>query len=364
MLPYLQEALARRSVSFASLCFAVIVLASITAHAQWLNHRTPGIPRTADGKADLSAPTPRLSDGKPDLSGLWYPTTFTHLRNVMADMRPEDVPFQPWASAVYEARMAKDDPAARCMPLGIPRSLNSMLKILQTPGAVTVLYENHKHYREIFVDGRPLPVDPNPSWFGYSTGRWEADVFIVESVGFNDKTWLDYFGHPHSESLRVIERYSRTDFGHMDVQVTIDDPGTYTRPFTVTYPLALSPDTEMIETICEDNGQILARLVGTDLAHPPTRRTITVDPELLQRYSGTYELALGRNIVVTPGRDRLMMTFPGNPDTLTMFAETQTRFFFTTRDEVIEFQGNGDQPVAGLVIHSRGSEQMAVRKTP
>jgi hypothetical protein len=128
---------------------------------------------------------------------------------------------------------------------------------------------NHKHYREIFVDGRPLPVDPNPSWFGYSTGRWEADVFIVESVGFNDKTWLDYFGHQHSESLRVIERYSRTDFGHMDVQVTIDDPGTYTRPFTVTYPLALSPDTEMIETICEDNGQILARLVGTDLAHPP-----------------------------------------------------------------------------------------------
>lgn len=120
----------------------------------------------------------------------------------------------------------------------------------------------------------------------------------------------------------------------------------------------------MIETICEDNGQLLARLVGTDLAHPPTRRSIAVDPGLLQRYGGTYELAPGRNIVVTPGRDRLMMQFPGNPDTLTMFAEAQNRFFFTTRDEVIEFQGNGDQPVEGLVIHSGGSEQRAVRKTP
>lgn len=354
-----------RTIWFASLGFAaVILLTSATAYAQWLNNRTSGIPRTADGKADLSAPTPRLSNGKPDLSGLWYPTTFTYLRNIMADLRPEDVPFQPWAFAVYEARMAKDDPAAHCLPLGIPRSLNSMFKILQTPAAVTVLYENDKQYREIFVDGRSLPVDPNPSWFGYSTGHWEADVFVVESAGFNNKTWLDYFGHPHSESLRVVERYARTAFGHMDVQVTIDDPGTYTRPLTVTYALALSPDTEMIETICENNGQILARLVGTDLAHPPTRRSIAVDVTLLERYGGTYELSPGRNIVVTPGRDRLMMTFPGNPDVLTMFAEAQNRFFFTTRDEIIEFQSNGDQTIAGLVIHSGSSEQRAVRRTP
>jgi hypothetical protein len=353
-----------RGVWLIPLYFAAIVLAPITVDAQWLQHRSPGTPRTADGKPDLSAPTPRLSNGKPDLSGIWYPVSVGYLRNIMADMRPEDVPFQPRASAMYESRMVKDDPAARCMPLGIPRSLNSMFKIVHTPGIVLVLYENHKHYREIFVDGRSLPVDPNPSWFGYSIGRWEAEVFVVESVGFNDEAWLDYFGHPQSKSLRVTERYSRTDVGHMDVQVTIDDAGAYTRPFTVNYPLALAPDTELIETICENNGQILARLVGTDLAHPPTKKSIAVDPEVLRRYGGTYELAPGRDIVVTPGRDRLMMKFPGNGDTLTMFAEAVNRFFLTTRDEIIEFQSDGDRPARGLVIYSGTSRQVAPRTSP
>jgi Domain of unknown function (DUF3471) len=340
------------------------ILASTGPSAQWLNQPTPGIPRTADGRPDLSAPVPRTSDGRPDLSGLWRPASFTYLANIMADMRPEEVPFQPWAAAVYEQRLAKDDPAVRCMPLGVPRHVNSMFKILQTSGLVVILYENHTLYRQIFTDGRAMPANPNPSWFGYSIGRWEGNAFIVESAGFNDKTWLDMYGHPHSESLHVIERFVRKDFGHMDVQVTIDDPATYTKPFTVTYPLAFAPNGDLLETICENNAQILPRLVGTDLAHPPRRTSITVDPALLSRYAGTYELAPGRNVVIAAAGDRLIMYYPGNPDALTMFAETANRFFTTVRDSVVEFHRNAEESITGLVIHTSVPDQVAVRKNP
>jgi hypothetical protein len=343
--------------------FAAALLAGTTPlSAQWFKQPTLGVPRLADGKPNLAAPAPRTTDARPDLSGLWLPSEFTHLRNIMADVPPQDVPFQPWAAAVYESRMSKDDPAVRCLPLGIPRSLNSMFKIVQTPGVVTILYENHKRYREIFTDGRSLPIDPNPTWFGYSVGHWDGDALVVESAGFNDQSWLDFAGHPHSESLRVIERYTRKDFGHMDVQVTIDDPGAYTRPFTVVYPLAFVPDTEMLETICENEDQILPRLVGTDLAHPRTRKSVPIDPELLARYAGRYEVAQGRTITITAGRDRLLMKYPMNPDTLTMFAETPSRFFFTVRDEVIEFETDATGTPTALVIHSDVSQQRAPRK--
>jgi hypothetical protein len=353
-----------RAWLYTPLLCAVILVTAMNADAQWLNYPTPGIPRTPDGKPDLNAPAPRNADGKPDLSGLWSPAGFTHLRNVVADLRPQDVPFQPWAVAVYEARLTKDDPAARCLPLGIPRSFNNIFKIVPTRNVVTILYEAQTNYREIFVDGRPLPVNPHPAWYGYSVGRWDGDVFVVESLGFNDKTWLDFFGHPHSESMRVTERYSRRDFGHMDVQVTIDDPVTYTKPIAATYPLVLAADMDLLETICENNGQIVSRLIGTDSAHPPTRRSIVVSPDLLARYTGTYELGPGRNIVITSGGDRLLMRFPTNADTLAMFAEAPDRFFFTVREETIEFQRHPDGSVAVLVIHSAGPPQSASRKTP
>ena len=339
-------------------CVLLVALPQATG-AQWLNVATPGIPRTADGKPRLDAPAPRGADGMPLLSGLWQPASYTYLRNIMADMRPEDVPFQPWATSAYETRLAKDDPAVRCLPAGIPRSLNNLFKIVQSPGVVTVLYEGHSQFREIFTDGRTLPVNPNPTWFGYSVGRWDGDVFVVNSAGFNDKTWLDFAGHPHSESLHLTERYHRKDFGHMDVQVTIDDAGAYTRPFSVTYPLVMTPDTDLIESICENHLDMLPRLVGTEPAHPPSRKSVVVNPQLLSRYGGAYEMAPGRIITVTPAQDRLIMRFPGNPDALTMFAESETRFFFTVRDEVVEFQSDPDGSVARLVIHSAMSEQTA-----
>jgi len=227
--------------------------------AQWLQHPTPGIPRTPDGKPNLSAPAPRTADGKPDLSGLWRPAAIL-IGDIAANMKPRDVPFQPWAEKLYNERRAgnsRDDPTANCIVGGVPRSdlVPYPFKVLQMPGLVVILYEAVHSYRQIFTDGRELPKDPNPTWFGYSVGRWEGDEFVVQTAGFNDKGWLDNFGKPATDALRVTERFRRKDFGHMDIQITIDDPKAYTRPWDVTLPLALLPDTELLEYICNENNK-------------------------------------------------------------------------------------------------------------
>jgi len=237
-----------------------------SASAQWLKHPTPGIPRLPDGKPNLAAPAPRLPDGKLDVSGLWL-TRGIYIGNIAKDLKPGEVPFQPWAEKLYKERLdnlGKEDPTGRCVPGGVPRStaVPYPFKILNTSNIVIVLYEAVHAYRQIFTDGRPLPKDPNPNWLGYSVGRWEGDEFVVESSGFNDNVWLDNQGHPATESLHVTERFRRKTFGSMDVQVTIDDPKAYTKPWTVTLPLALQPDTEMLEYICVENEKDFARLVG------------------------------------------------------------------------------------------------------
>ena len=175
-------------------------------------------------------------------------------------MKPGDVPFQPWAEALYKQRRAndsRDDPTARCIVGGVPRSdfVGYPFKIMQVPGMVVILYEA-VHVIAADLYRRPeLPKDPNPAWFGYSVGRWEGDAFVVETAGFNDKCWLDNAGKPAGRELRVTERFVRKDFGHMDIQVTIDDPKTYTRPWTVTQPLAFQADTELLEYICNENNK-------------------------------------------------------------------------------------------------------------
>jgi hypothetical protein len=346
----------------AFLASVIVIGVASTAAAQWFNNPTLGIPRTPDGKPKLDAPLPRLADGKPDLAGVWQPANSTYLRNIMADIPPDAVPFQPWAAQVYEGRLAKDDPAVRCLPAGVPRSFNNLFKILPATNAVTILYEGLTQFREVFMDGRSLPARPNPTWYGYAIGHWDADTLVVESAGYNEKTWLDFAGHPHSESLHVTERYRRTDFGHMDVQVTIDDPGAYTRPFTVTYSMVLTPDTDFLESICENHLDILPRLVGTDSAHPPTRKSIAIDPQTLADYAGSYELAPNRTIVITAAGDHLVMRFPANPDTLTLFAETPTQFFLTTREELVEFKRDAGGMVVQLIIHGAGGIQEARRR--
>ena len=190
----------------------VAIIPGIAA-AQWIEHPTPGIPRTADGKPDLTAPAPRAADGKPDLSGLWFIGGLGHATNITS------VEMLPWAQKVYTQRLATyghEDPVVSCLPEGPRAGLHGLepLRIVQVPTMTLVLYESSP-MRQIFTDGRALPKDPNPTWMGYSIGRWDGDTFIVETAGYNDKTWLDFRGHPHSEALRVTERFKRTDFGHM-----------------------------------------------------------------------------------------------------------------------------------------------------
>src|SRR5712691_4452482 len=221
--------------------------------AQWLKHPTPGIPRTADGKPNLTAPAPRTADRKPDLSGIWQMNGLGYAFDIVGDKGPEMLP---WAKELYKQRgdnYWRDDTDVKCLPPGPRAGLFSqnLLKIVQTPGLVLILYEEAPT-RQIFTDGRDLPRDPNPTWMGYSVGHWEGDTLVVESAGFNDRTWLDFTGHPHTEALQVTERFRRKDFGHMQRQITFDDPQTLTKPLTFSLALNYAPDTEMLETVCED----------------------------------------------------------------------------------------------------------------
>jgi hypothetical protein len=251
------------AVSAAALLSAI----STPARAQWDNIKTPAIPRTKDGKPDLSAPAPKTADGKGDLTGIWMPVGIKYLLNIAADLKPGEVPFQPWAETEFKRRMdtnMKDDPDARCLPSSMPRkdAITSPYKIIQLPNEVVFLYESRWTFRQVFTDGRALPKDPQPSWDGYSVGHWEGDTLVVESNGFNDKTWLDSNGHPHTDALKVTERFRRKDFGHLEIQITIDDPKAYTKPWTVTEVPTLLADTELIEYICNENEKDLVHLVG------------------------------------------------------------------------------------------------------
>ena len=244
---------------------ALLFFTSAPVSAQWIDYPTKGIPRTKDGQPNLSAPVPRTADGKPDLSGIWMVPGLKYLINIAADLK--EVPFQPWAAAEYKKRMderGKDDPNNFCLPSIIPEKIavTSPWKIIETPGVTLILYESRTIFRQIFTDGRPLPKDPNPSWQGYSIGKWDGDTFVVESNGFNGKGWLDTNGHPVTDALHVIEKYRRKDFGHMDVEITIDDPKAYTKPWTIHENPELQPDTELLEYICEENNRDVGHFVG------------------------------------------------------------------------------------------------------
>jgi hypothetical protein len=224
--------------------------------SQWANVPIPNTPRTPDGKPNLTAPAPRTVDGKPDISGIWRVADGRYLQNIATEIG--EAPFQPWAAALYKERadaLGKGRPSERCIPHGIPDGMlvrNSPFKIVQTPTVTVILYEEFNHYRQIFSDGRSFPPEANPSWFGYSLGKWEGETFVVETIGFNDKSWFDDPGHPHSEALRVTERFRRLNFGRLEMQVTFDDPKAYTKPWSATIPFTLLADTELIESICEN----------------------------------------------------------------------------------------------------------------
>jgi hypothetical protein len=239
----------------AAILFIVAVVGS--ASAQWLSLPLPGTPRTPDGKPNLTAAVLRTSDGKPDLSGIWKVDDPRWNNNLL----PEGVeaPMLPWAAEIYKHRMDTrgfERPPVFCMPHGTPDAVTAPLpfKILQTPAVTTVLFEEFHKYRQVHTDGRALPVDPDPAWYGYSIGRWEGDTLVVDTAGFKEGSWLDNNGHPHTDALKVTERVHRIDFGHLQIDVTIDDPKAYTRPWKAdTMRFTLLPDTELLEHLCESN---------------------------------------------------------------------------------------------------------------
>ena len=236
------------------------------APAQWLKVPAKGVPRTPDGKPNFAAPAPRKSDGKPDLSGVWQIESPKYLANLAADFKPGELPIQPWADTLTRERMtgihASEESNANCLPQGVPRinATPNPFKILQEPEVVVILYEAFGQFRQIFLDGRQPPENPNPTWLGYSVGRWEGDTLAVETTGFNGKTWLDQAGHPATDSLHVTERFRRRDFGHLEIQTTIDDPKVYTKPWTATEPIQLLADTDLLEFVCNENEKDLRHL--------------------------------------------------------------------------------------------------------
>ena len=261
------------------------------ADAQWVRYPTPGLPRTADGKPDLNAPARRNTEGKPDLSGLWrVDIGYGYGGNIVANLADDEI--MPWVDALYRQRVSdlgKDDPTTTaCLPRG-PRHIlgqvgGLLVKVVQTPSLITMLYEDLAH-RQIFMDGRPLPVDPNPNFMGYSVGRWEGDVLVVESIGFNDRTWLDYGGHPHTDALRMTERYRRVNLGRMDLQVTLRDPAAYRREWTVPVMVTLASDTELLEQVCNETGPAgRTNLTG----RTSEQQQISIPAVTLEEYAGTY----------------------------------------------------------------------------
>ena len=235
--------------------------------AQWLNYRVPGVPRTADGKVNLTAPVVRTPDGKPDLSGTWESRGY--FGNLGRDLKAGELLMQPWAEAQVkdnQTNLHKNDPMVACMPPGVPRvdlggsaGMPHPMKIVQTPSLVVLLYETstNQTFRQVFLDGRALPKDAQPTWLGYSVGHWEGDTLVIDTTGFNGRSWVDTgAGHPQTDAGRVTERFTRRDFGHMEIEITIDDPKAYLKPWTAKVPSTLLADSDLIETFCENEKDI------------------------------------------------------------------------------------------------------------
>jgi len=258
-----------------------LVGAGISTGAQWLNHPTAGAPRTRDGKVNMTARVARLS-GKPDLSGLWQvqgqprapgalfglgeSENSRYFINVLADFPPNDLPLTPAGLGRWKhnTQPTTPSPIVNCLPDGMPHGnvLPQPFKVIHSTGVIVLLYEVGTTFRQVFMDGRKLPVDPSPTWQGYSVGRWEGDTLVVDTIGFNDRSWLDVRGTPHSEEMRVEERFRRRDYGHLDLTTTITDPKTFTRPITFSVVLDLMPDTELLEHYCAENEKDDAHIRG------------------------------------------------------------------------------------------------------
>jgi len=328
--------------------------------AQWLDFPTPGIPRTADGKPNLAAPVPRTQDGKPDLSGMWQVEVNPYRFNVIQDLKDEGI-FRPKAEAVFQKRVAdfhRGDPVTNCLPSGPVEMFSSMYRIIQSPTVVAVLHEGGMgRYRQIYMDGPKLPKDPNPTWLGYSVGHWDGETLVVESAGFNDRTWLDRAGHPHSEYLRVTERFRRVDFGHMQFKITYDDPETLTKPLSFSLAVNYAADTDMLENVCNESDRNKVHMVST------ANTGVKLGSAVLAKYVGKYEfrdgsrtvagfMGVAQNVTVVNGRLYL--------NALPLIPQSETKFEST--GAVAEFLLDANGKVTRLVLGQTEGEAIYDRK--
>jgi hypothetical protein len=333
----------------------LLSLAAVPARAQWLNYPTPGTPRLADGKPNLSAPAPRAADGHPDLTGVWSGAGPMYRYNIAQDLQPGDV--QPWANALFLERLRdsrKDSPLARCLPVSVPyHNFFNLTQFVQTPSLLVMMYESpNSPHRTIYTDGRPLPADPNPTWFGYSIGRWDGDTLVVTTAGFNDRAWLDSAGHPQTESLRLTERIRRRDFGHMELETTIDDPKVFTKPFTIRSERLLVADTDILEDVCENE---------KDQRHFSQATGVGVSPAVLAAYAGSYELSPGRDAVVVVEGDMLYVRGLNEPK-LPLLPQSDALFLSTATPTGFEFIRDAQGRVTHLMIRGANGDTRARKK--
>ncbi|HTB17380.1 MAG TPA: hypothetical protein VK708_04655 [Bryobacteraceae bacterium] len=301
-MPYLFLARRHNALAIATFLILLAPSASNRLAAQWLNYPTAGVPRKADGHVEMSAPTPRMPDGKPDFSGIWTtaepnirrkegtaspkdapiprdpqtlqeaesagdPSKITNSRqmtNIGVDL-PGGLPYQPWLAAIVKERTAneaKDDPHIRCLPDNFLRAygLPHLLKFIHKPGVLVVLNEMNAGYRQVFTDARPLPEDPNPTWQGYSSGKWSGDTLVIDTIGLRDDTWIDWNGSVLTQAAKVREQIRRPSYGRLEIEVTVDDPKAYTKPWTVKLKERIVVDTELVDEICLENEQSLKHM--------------------------------------------------------------------------------------------------------
>jgi hypothetical protein len=340
------------------------LLAAFPADAQWLKTKTPGIPRTKDGTPNLKAAVPKAPNGKPDLSGIWRAEAFSYALDVTTDLKPGEI--LPWAEAIAKERTARfstDHPSYRCMPeIGPVYTLALPFKFIQNGGTLAMLPEGGP-YRQILIDGRALPEDPQPTWMGYSVGRWEGNTLVVESAGFNDRTWLDLSGHPHTEALRTTERFTRKDFGHMEIQITFNDPKAYARPWTITVQAELMVDTELLESVCNENDKSTGRhFVVTDDDRRKGQTEFSVPADVLASYAGAYNMMMGGKAIpssVVLEHGRLFIVPPG-AGKIALFAESETTF--SAYGAPVVFRKDASGAVTGFVIHTVEGDQEFERK--
>jgi hypothetical protein len=327
------------------------------AHAQWINYPTPGIPRTADGKPNLTAPAPKTAEGKPDLSGIW---SRIKTEGGLSQLQPSDI--KPWAlkmSKEREETLVRDSPEVHCLPTA-PRPPVGPAKIVQTPALIVILYDDLT-YRQIFLDGRDLPKDPNPAWMGYSVGHWEGDTVVVESTGYNDRTWLER-GYPHTESLRITERFHRGDFGHLSVDAMYNDPEAYQKSWTAKTDWGYFTDTNLLEYVCAENEKDSVHLVGK--LSDETKNAVKVGPVILSKYVGTYlrTVSGGRppeEIKIALDGGGLTVSGLGNANApLTALSES----LFTLGGTHFEFDKNDQGDARYFIIHAAEGDRRCDRK--